>query len=146
METWNSEVIVHLPGGERRRWELEQRLDAPDRWTVILRGDHGEISTATGEGLWTAFTRLRRQLDELGVKICCAGARIDANMRSGRWVGGDVVDILSRRTLIGIRRTAPMLSYAPPRLIASVAQQEERYERWLKTPWWRALLPGNPVG
>lgn len=139
------EVVVVVPGGAEVQCSLVQRCGDGSEWTLELSGLSSGTLSAKGEGLWTAFTALRRQLDDRTYRICCAGARIDANMRSGRWDSGDVVDILSRRTLLGIRRTAPLLSYSPPSTIATVADQKARYERWLRTPWWRVLWPGDPT-
>lgn len=139
------DVIVLPHDGVEQTWSLGQRQSLESQWTLELTAPTGETWTSTGEGLWTAFTELRRQLDRIGYKLCCAGSRIDANMRSGRWASSDIVDLLSRRTLIGIRHTAPLLSYAPPRMIATVEEQQARYQRWLRTPWWRAIWPGTAV-
>ncbi|MFG1626503.1 hypothetical protein [Kribbella sp. NPDC049227] len=124
---------------------LEQTSTPERQWTLVLTTSDGATWTGAGEGLWTAFLELRRQLEPVGYKLCCAGARVDANMRGGRWTGGDIVDLLSRRTLLGVQRKAFMFDYAPPAKTATVDQQLARYDRWIDTPWWRALLPGDPV-
>ncbi len=33
----------------------------------------------------------------------------------------------------------------PVSKIGTVDEQEARYNRWIDAPWWRALLPGDPV-
>ena len=98
-----------------------------------------------GQGLWTAFVELWRELEALGYKPCCAGARIDAWMRHGMTVDGDVVDLWTRRTFFGIRHRAWLFDYAPASKVSTVEAQEDRYRRWVDAPWWRALLPGDPV-
>ena len=124
---------------------LDQTSTPDSHWTLVLTAPDGTTWTGAGQGLWTAFLELRRQLEPSGYTLCCAGARLDANMRGGRWSDGDIVDILSRRTLLGFQHKALLLDYAPVAKTATVAEQSARYDRWLATPWWRALLPGDPV-
>ncbi|MFC5264067.1 hypothetical protein ACFPJ1_18310 [Kribbella qitaiheensis] len=124
---------------------LEQTSTPDSHWTLVLTRPDGSTWTGAGQGLWTAFLELRRHLEPVGYRLCCAGAKLDAHMRGGRWTGGDIVDILSRRTLLGIRHKAFIFDYAPPAKTATVDQQSARNDRWFDTPWWRALLPGDPV-
>ena len=126
-------------------WSLNQRADQDSQWTLVLTAPDGATWTATAQGLWNAFVELRRQTDRLGYKLCCAGARLDAIMRKGRDWNNDEVYLLTRRTLLGFQHRASILDYAPPNTTGTVEQQEARYDRWLATPWWRALLPGDPV-
>jgi hypothetical protein len=137
------EQVAVAADGTEEVWSLEQRLGQDSWWTLVLTAPGGATWTGAGQGLWSAFLDLRHQTDRLGYRLCCAGARIDANMRSGRLAGSDVVDILSRRTLLGIRHKSSMLAYAPASRVGTVEDQEARYERWLATPWWRAFWPGD---
>ncbi len=139
------QIIVSIDGSEVS-WTLEERLEEGSRWTLVMTSPDGATWTGTGQGLWSAFVDLRHQTDRLGYRLCCAGARIDANMRNGRWANSDLVDILSRRTLLGIRHKASLLAYAPASKVGTVEEQEARYTRWLATPWWRAFWPGDPAG
>lgn len=96
------------------------------------------------ESLWISFVELRGAFEPLGYRICCAGARIDANMRRGKWYGNDETELLTRRTLLGIRHTARLFDPAPPSAVGTVEEQEEHHRRWLATPWWKALIPTDP--
>ncbi|TCC65463.1 hypothetical protein E0H73_00500 [Kribbella pittospori] len=139
------ESVTCLIDGVEHVCSLEETATPDSHWTLVLTTPDGTKWTGAGQGLWTAFVELRRQLEPLGHRMCCAGARIDAHMRGGRWTGGDIVDILSRRTMLGIRHKAFVFDYAPPAKIATVDEQSARTDRWFHTPWWRALLPGDPV-
>lgn len=139
------EPVTVLIDGTEQSCPLDQRSTPDSDWILVLTTPDGATWTGAGQGLWTAFLELRRQLEPAGHKLCCAGARLDANMRGGRWTDGDIVDILSRRTLLGFRHEASLLDYAPAAKTATVDEQSARYARWLATPWWRALLPGDPV-
>ena len=123
---------------------LDQRADQDSQWTLVLTAPDGATWSATAQGLWNAFVELRRQTDPLGYKLCCAAARIDVIMRKGRDRNNDVVYILTRRTLLGIHHKALMLDYAPASTIGTVDEQSARYNRWLATPWWRALPACTP--
>ncbi|MET9314946.1 hypothetical protein ABZX12_24300 [Kribbella sp. NPDC003505] len=136
------QVVVAVDGVEET-WSLEFRSRPDSWWTLILTGSGGASWIGAGQGLWTAFLELRRQIDPMSYKLCCAGAQVDANMRHGRWAGSDVVDILDRRTLLGFRHQEFLLAYAPAGTIGTVEEQQARYDRWLATPWWKAFLPGD---
>lgn len=139
------EPVTVVVDGTEQVWSLEQRTGEDSWWTLVLAAPGGTTCTGAGQGLWTAFLELRRRTDRLGYRLCCAGARIDANVRSGKCAGSDVVDVLSRRTLLGIRHRVSMLAYAPASKIGTVEEQEAWYERWLATPWWTAFRPGDPT-
>lgn len=146
VEYYDVRSVTVASGGAEELWLLEFRLGQGTWWRLVLTAPGGASWSGAGEGLWTAFVELRRQTDRVGYRLCCAGARVDANMRSGRWAGSDVVDVLTRRTLLGLRHTEPMLAYAPVSKVGTVEEQRARYARWLATPWWRALLPGDITG
>lgn len=115
-------------------------------WTLRLTSPDGAVITGGGDlSLWNAFTDIWTQVEARGLRLCCAGARADAHMRRGRWFGGETVDILSRRTLLGLRHTASMFDYAPPDSIGTVAEQEAHHQQWMATPWWKAFVP-QPFG
>ncbi|GAB2673275.1 hypothetical protein [Kribbella swartbergensis] len=138
------EIAVWMDGTETL-WSLERTARHGSQWTLVLTAPDGVTWTASAQGLWNALVALRRQTDRLGYKLCCAGARVDALMRKGRDWNNDIVYILSRRTLLGIHHRAMLFDYAPATTIGTVEEQDARYHRWLATPWWRALLPGDPV-
>ncbi|GAA1576658.1 hypothetical protein GCM10009804_36610 [Kribbella hippodromi] len=139
------EPVKVLIDGVERECLLDMRSTPDSYWVLVLATPEGASWTGDGHGLWTAFLELRRRLDAVGYKLCCVGARRDANMRGGKWGDGDIVDVLSRRTLLGFQRKAYMFDYAPPGKVTTVDEQAARYDRWWDTPWWRALLPGDPV-
>lgn len=140
----DTERVIVLVDGEKQVWQVDESTQGDEYiWTLVLTAPNGEVWTSEAQGLWTAFTELRKQVEVLGYQLCCAGARVDANMRHGRWADSDVVDVLSRRTLLGIRRTARIWDYAPPSRVGTVAEQAENYKRWLGTRWWRVLRPGR---
>ncbi|MFC9690823.1 hypothetical protein ACFTSF_19895 [Kribbella sp. NPDC056951] len=124
---------------------LERRMAGDSQWTLTLTAPDGATYTGAGQGLWTAFVALWHETGHRGFKLCCAGARIDANMRRGRWANSATVEILSRRTLLGIHHTASVFDDAPVGKVGTVEEQTAYYGRWLATPWWKAFLPGDPV-
>jgi len=135
-------ITVAIDGVETV-WSLDQQATEGSYWTLVLTAPDGASWTGAAQGLWNAFVELRRQTDQLGYKLCCAGARVDVIMRKGRDWSNDGVYILSRRTLLGIHHRALMMDYAPASKIGTVEEQEARYDRWLATPWWRAFVPGE---
>jgi hypothetical protein len=139
------EPVMVLIDGSEQSCALDQRSTPDSRWTLVLTAPDGRTWTGSGQGLWTAFVDLRRQVEPRGYRLCCAGARTDAIMRKGRDWNNDEVYLLTRRTLLGIQHRASMFDYAPPNTTGTVEQQEARYDQYLGTPWWRAFLPGDPV-
>lgn len=131
--------------GKEQQCSVDETSTTDSHWTLVLTTPDGRTWTGSGQGLWTAFVDLRRQVEPLGYRLCCAGARADAFMRRGRLYGGYIVDLWTRRTFFGIRHEASLFDYAPAGKVTTVDQQLARYDRWIDTPWWRALLPGDPV-
>ncbi len=98
--------------------------------------------SAFGTGLFEALCDLRSVTDELGLKICVNGARVDA-FPSGLSLdmgGGQMLYMLRRRSRIErllhlpLRRTGRLVDIfgpAPCDAIGSVEQQRHYYERWL---------------
>lgn len=107
---------------------LDQTSTPDSRWTLVLTAPDGTTWTGAGQGLWTAFVELRRQLEPLGHRMSCAGARIDAYMRRGRSYDGYLVDLWTRRTFFGIRHQASLFDYAPANLLTTVDEQLARYQ------------------
>ncbi|GAA2814457.1 hypothetical protein [Kribbella solani] len=138
--------VVVCTDGVETTWSLDRRADQESQWTLVLAAPDGSAWTEAVQGLWNTFLDLRRQIEPLGYRLCCAGARIDAIMRKARDRNNDEVYLLTRRTLLGVQHRAWMFDYAPPNTTGTVEQQEARYDRYLGTRWWRALLPGDPVG
>lgn len=66
------QVVVAVDGVEET-WSLEFRSRPDSWWTLILTGSGGASWIGAGQGLWTAFLELRRQIDPLSYKLCCAG-------------------------------------------------------------------------
>lgn len=127
-------------------WPLELNRDREGVWVLRLTARNGAAITGGGDSsLWNAFTQIWSQVEARGYWLCCAGARADAHMRRGKWFGGETVDILSRRTLLGIRHTASLFDYAPPESIGTLAEQEAHHQQWMATPRWKALAP-KPFG
>lgn len=139
------ERVVCLIDGVEQVCSLDEMSTADSNWTLVMTAPDGRSWTGGGQGLWTAFVEVRRQIEPLGYRLCCAGARADAFMRGGRSYSGYIVDLWTRRTMFGIRHQASLFDYAPAVLVTTVDEQLARYDRWLRTPWWRALLPGDPV-
>src|SRR5690348_9696555 len=121
-------VVVSIDGAETT-WSLDRRADEQSRWTLVLSAPDGKTWTATTQGLWNAFIALRRQIEPLGYRMGCAGARTDAIMRKGRDWSNDEVYLLTRRTLVGIQHRALMFDAAPSKTIGTVEEQAARYRR-----------------
>lgn len=139
------EPVTCLIDGIEQVCSVDETSTEDSLWTLVLTTPDGTTFTATGQGLWTAFVELRRQIEPRGYRMCCAGARADAFMRRGRSYGGYIVDLWTRRTYFGIRHQASLFDYAPSDKVTTIDQQLARYQRWIDAPWWRALLPGDPV-
>ncbi|GAA1576631.1 hypothetical protein GCM10009804_36580 [Kribbella hippodromi] len=141
--------VVHpvtcLIGGAEEVGSLERSATDESYWTLVLTVPGGRSWTAAGQGLWMTFLALRREIEPLGYRLCCAGARMDAIMRKARDGNNDEVYLLTRRTLLGVQHRAWMFDYARPSTIGTVEQQKARFDKYLVTPWWRALLPGRAV-
>ncbi|GAA1576650.1 hypothetical protein GCM10009804_36600 [Kribbella hippodromi] len=137
-------VVVWLDG-EEQRCSLDETATTGSYWTLVLTVPDGRVWTGAGQGLWTAFVDVRRQIEALGYRMCCAGARADAFMRQGKSFDGYVVDLWTRRSFFGIRHQAELFDYAPASKVTTVDEQLARYGRWIETPWWRAFVPGDPV-
>lgn len=119
--------------GVEELWTLE--LDDGGR-SLTLRSTGAEEWRVTGASLWESFRALRRRVEPLGFRLCCNGARTNARAsRMGvEMGGGGGVYLLSMgRPVRHRRQLVDALAYAPASEVSTLAEQDEFYERWLRS-------------
>jgi hypothetical protein len=123
-----------------------------ETWTLIVVEDDddcllrledltGSVWDATEITVWHALGALRAQLDPVGVRLCCQGARIDAYV-SGMSVSmsdGWLAYILRSWRQPRSRDLVNVLDPAPLRKIATVSEQAQYFERWANWSWARII-------
>ena len=142
-----TQAIRVVDGDADEHWKL-QWIDPPyeDEFVLTLVAPDDRSWSAQGWNMFEAFTNLRRQLDPMGLKLCCQGARIQTAISGmvadmGRGMAVYRIEhgrVAARRDLVGIFDPAPVDE------IGTVEEQAAYREQWLEgpTPFWR---PRNPV-
>jgi hypothetical protein len=129
-----TQAIRVVDGDADEQWQL-QWIDPAhsDEFVLTLVAPDDRSWSARGWNMFEAFTSLREQLDPLGFKLCCQGARtrtaisgMAADMGRGMMVyrikRGRVV---ARRDLVGIFDPAPVDE------IGTVGEQAAYRQQWL---------------
>lgn len=116
--------------GERARVELRVAREHP--WRVEADGPTGRV-VGEGDDLFTATARVREQLERDGWLLLVNAARRDAYpSRLALQMGGQSVYVLRPGQPAGsadlLETLAPLEEGQP----ATVAEQREHYERWLR--------------
>ncbi|WP_156045112.1 hypothetical protein [Herbidospora cretacea] len=126
------EVSVRLvsPGGGSFKWVLDYGGEAHD-YFVHLTAPEGASWEAQGADLFSSLQDIRRQIEPRGWRICVNGARLDAypsrlslDTSGGHWI------YIVRRWWPA--RRVYIFDAAPVGKIASVAEQDEYFEKWSK--------------
>lgn len=139
-----SPLRVRTAEGKSATWRLEHDLtehdpDAP-WWLSLVDPDGGRID-ATGVDLYDCLKQIRRQTEPTGILLCCNGARRNARP-SGFYSStlGAIVVYKERRWRAGMPwELVDIFGYAPPRKIATVAEQEAYLEKVYS--YRRSMLP-----
>lgn len=129
---------VLTPGGTEEDWLL--RVDEDDEPRMSLASSGGMEWHAAGDDFFEVLTRLRLQIEPLGYRLLCNGARVDAypSGMSREMSKGRVLYVL--RMGISPRTTVDLFGRADPAAIGTVAEQSDFYHAWLSTPKRRRLI------
>jgi hypothetical protein len=133
------EVPVLGPAGEVDTWEFTGSETA-DVCTLTATAPAGGTWSGEGADWFDALRAVRVALDADGLLPLCAGARLNAGssgMLADTTRGTHVYLLEPRRTP---RKPVWIFAPAGPDEVASVADQEAFFERWLSAPPRRNLL------
>lgn len=126
-------VPVLGPAGEVDTWEFTGS-EAADVCTLTATAPAGGTWSGDGADWFDALRAVRVALDSAGYRPLCAGARLNAGssaMLAATTQGTYVYLLEPRRTP---RYRVWIFAPAEPDEVASVADQDAFYERWLSTP------------
>lgn len=131
------QTIQVVDGDATEQWNL-QWIVPPygDDFVLTLLASDGRSWSARGWNMFEAFTSLRRQVDPMGLKLCCQGARTQATISGmaadmGRGMMVYRINdgrVASRRDLVGIFDPAPLAE------IGTVEDQAAYRELWVNGP------------
>lgn len=100
-------------------------------WEARITTSLGQISSR-GDSTWTALTRARRELEERGLLLAIAAARVDSSvLNPERRRGVTTVSWLSDHAT---KRAFGMFEVAARDMIGTVAQQRDHHDRWTSRP------------
>jgi len=126
VDLWNIESAATCGALITVRWDGREAclsLDAPET---------GLSAEARGRDLFDALQQLRRQLEPQGWYPLCNGARVDCypsgmarDMGGARSIYALAIGQAGRPALVGL------FEPAPPEKVATVADQDAFYQRWL---------------
>ena len=113
-------------------WTLRLTKPEPYRIALILVGDQGQLWEGAGGDVFDALMNLRLELEPVGIRVCCNGARANAwssGMQRDMGQGYEVY-------LLGLERSGrpasiQTLDPAPCEEVVTVAEQRAFHERWL---------------
>jgi hypothetical protein len=93
------------------------------------------IIAVSGENMFESLQNLRRELAKHNYSTLCNGARIDAYALHDDLItyGGNYVHILTLGKVPNKEDKVNTFNYAEPRLITSIAEQENSYKTWLNS-------------
>ncbi|MEU4448370.1 hypothetical protein AB0K14_21270 [Actinosynnema sp. NPDC050801] len=132
------EVLV-VRDGQEGRAPLRAWLDGYEgpwpryRIELELRKD---LFTATGPDLFEALTRLRRQVEPLGVAVAVQGARRDVwpSGMARDMGGGQKAYVMRPGRNAELSDLVPTLDDAPVDLLGTIAEQEASRDAWFASP------------
>jgi hypothetical protein len=115
-------VPAQTPAGPQE-WLVHSSDREP--WTIRAESPDGRFYEAEGADLFLALQRVREQLEEQGVRLCCNGARADARPSpQASASGGGMVYLLPALRNPGPADLVPLLAPAPAAEVGSVAEQD----------------------
>lgn len=139
MRTSRDVFTVAKDGVEEKWWFLTATDDDEDGFTLHLESPMGVSWRAEGQNTWDVLRALRRQVEPLGYRLCCAGARVDAYV-SGMSISmsaGELVYPLHRWRRSRSKELVEIFSYAPSSKVGTVAEQDRFYGEWTRRAWMR---------
>lgn len=115
-------------------WSLELTRIQPQRiYRLSCRDGDGREWAAESSDVFACLMDLRRQVESMGIRLCCNGSRRDA-WSSGmqRDMGEGLVVYLLSEVPKGVRAPqVPTLDPIEPSLAVAVGEQEAWYQEWL---------------
>jgi len=134
-----ADVVVRALGPNRIEQDCRVECEAIQphaRYRIRATFDTQPMAEAEASDCFEALLMVRRQLEEQGLRLCCAGARRDA------WASGMQRDMGQGLTayILSLPRTAkrpPVVEiFEPtdPELVGTVVEQEESFRAWSKSP------------
>lgn len=132
---------VAKDGVEEHWWYLGVTEDDDEAYRLRLESPAGQSWEAEGLDAWHALRALREQVEPLGYRLCCAGARVDAYVSgmSISMAAGALVYPLHRWRRPRSKHLVEIFSYAPPAKVGSIAEQDHFFEEW-KLRWWMRVF------
>jgi hypothetical protein len=127
-------MTVLSPTGETEQWTLDLDTIAPHHaYRLTVGAPDGRNWTAEDSDVFACLSAVREQVEPVGYRLCCNGARRDA-WASGmqRDMGGGIVVYLLA-DVIGHDRPPQVetLAAAPPDAVCTVAEQRSWHDSWL---------------
>jgi hypothetical protein len=138
----NRDVFTVLQDGiEENWWFLTVTDDDDDGYTLHLESPAGESWEVEGPNAWDALRALREQVEPLGYRLCCAGARTDAYVSpmSISMSAGELVYPLRRWRRPRTKQLVEIFSYAPSSKVGTIAEQDRFFEEWKRRSWMRVF-------
>ena len=100
-------------------------------WKLVFSAPGLQRQEFTARDLFDALVALRRELEKLGIKLLCAGARTDVfpSGMSRSMGGGRKAYVMRMGTPAS--ELVDIFDYAGPELVGGVDQQREFRDQWL---------------
>lgn len=107
--------------------------DGPLRQVTVTVPGRGLQLRAEEVDLFGAFLQVRRQLEGRGLRLVCAGARLDCwPSAMARQMGmGETAYLLRPGVHAGVEERVYLFARTEPERVGTVAQQEAAYRCWL---------------
>jgi hypothetical protein len=125
---------VFGPSGDTTPWDLRCSESGDGECTITTADPQGTVWTGSGTDWFNALRSLRRDLDVVGYRPLCAGARKNARVSGmlSQMTRGETVYLLRPGRVP--RGKAWIFDPADPADVGSVAQQDAFWEHWQDHP------------
>jgi hypothetical protein len=119
---WSHQVPAAVEPDRVETWELHLAAIERSRYRLVVNAPDGRGWVREGPDVFQCLLQLRRELESLGVRLCCNGARRDA---WPAWPGGLSVFLHEGVSWDARPPEARTLDETPPELAVTVAEQLE---------------------
>ncbi len=143
---WSHRVPAVLESGHVERWELQLAAREGSRYRLATHAPDGEVWVREGPDVFQCLVQVRRELENLGVRLCCNGARRDA---WPAWPGGLSVFLHEGVPWDARPPEAPTLDETALELAVTVEEQltwQKRRRDRLRNEIQTKVDPGVPEG
>ncbi|MEY9969023.1 hypothetical protein ABIA33_007110 [Streptacidiphilus sp. MAP12-16] len=124
-------VVTVLEAADRRQDWILTFLEDKDLITISAERPSGLTYSGTGDDYFTALQDLRLSLDAEGLRLLCAGARVDAYPSPMMFDMFRGLTVYIHRMNRQASRKAQLFSPAKASKIATVGAQNAFHDRWL---------------